>query len=156
MVPGKTSMSCAQGLLRSSFWALFYPGQSWYGPSRPSCDPFKVVPHTWVPCELLVNRMSRRRRVCAFLHFQRTCREPCRHLACPHSHAPFMRFIDALQVVSSVFHKYLHTCLRRAWREALSCPVWIDSHVYMSGFRTHLSSYIEWSRYTPSLRTGNV
>jgi hypothetical protein len=23
----------------------------------------------------------------------------------------------------------------------LSCPVWIDSHVYMSGFRTDLSSY---------------
>jgi hypothetical protein len=32
-------------------------------------------------------------------------------------------------------------CLRRAWHEALSCPVWIDSHVYMSGFRTDLSRY---------------
>jgi hypothetical protein len=32
-------------------------------------------------------------------------------------------------------------CLRRAWHEALGCPVWIDSHVYMSGFRTDLSSY---------------
>ncbi len=33
------------------------------------------------------------------------------------------------------------TCLRRAWHEALSCPVWIDSHVYMSGFRTDLYRY---------------
>ncbi len=33
------------------------------------------------------------------------------------------------------------TCLRRAWHEALGCPVWIDSHVYMSGFRTDLSTY---------------
>ncbi len=24
------------------------------------------------------------------------------------------------------------TCLRRTWHEALSCPVWIDSHVFMS------------------------
>jgi hypothetical protein len=47
------------------------------------------------------------------------------------------------------------TCLRRTWHEALSCPVWIDSHVYMPGFRTHLSSY-RWSRCTPSLRMGNV
>jgi hypothetical protein len=33
------------------------------------------------------------------------------------------------------------TCLRRTWHEALSCPVWIDCHVHMSGFRNDLSSY---------------
>jgi hypothetical protein len=45
------------------------------------------------------------------------------------------------------------TCLIRTWREALGCPVWIDSHVYMSGFG--LVS-LRWSRCTPSLRTENV
>jgi hypothetical protein len=34
-------------------------------------------------------------------------------------------------------------CLRRTWHEALTCAVWIDSHVYMSGFRSDLSSYHE-------------
>jgi hypothetical protein len=33
------------------------------------------------------------------------------------------------------------TCLRHAWHEALTCPVWIDSHVHLSGFRTDLSRY---------------
>ncbi len=33
------------------------------------------------------------------------------------------------------------TCLRHTWHEALRCPVWIDCHVHMSGFRTDSSSY---------------
>jgi hypothetical protein len=33
------------------------------------------------------------------------------------------------------------TCLRNTWHEALSCPVLIDCHVHMSGFRTDSSSY---------------
>jgi hypothetical protein len=33
------------------------------------------------------------------------------------------------------------TCLRHTWHEAPNCPVWIDCHVHMSGFRTDSSSY---------------
>ncbi len=35
-------------------------------------------------------------------------------------------------------HVLTCTCLRRTWREALSCSVWIDSHIYM--FRLGLIS----------------
>jgi hypothetical protein len=36
-------------------------------------------------------------------------------------------------------HVLTRTCFRRTWREALSCSVWIDSHIYM--FRLGLISH---------------
>jgi hypothetical protein len=42
---------------------------------------------------------------------------------------------------TAIVHSFWSSCLRRARHEALSCPVWIDSHVYMSGFRTDLCRY---------------
>jgi hypothetical protein len=51
----------------------------------------------------------------------------------PFGEAVFVRRVSRLVLTC--------TRLRRAWHEALNCPVWIDSHVYMSGFRTDLSRY---------------
>ena len=48
------------------------------------------------------------------------------------------------------------TCLKRTWHEALSYPVWTDSHVYMFGLGLFYLVILRWSRYTPSLRAGNV
>jgi hypothetical protein len=53
-------------------------------------------------------------------------------------------------------HVLTCTCLGRTWHEALSCPVWIDSHVYMFGLGLIYLSTLWWSRCTPSLRTGNI
>jgi hypothetical protein len=51
----------------------------------------------------------------------------------PFGEAVFVRRVSTLVLTC--------TCLRRAWHEALSCPVWIDSHVHMCGLRTDLSRY---------------
>jgi hypothetical protein len=42
------------------------------------------------------------------------------------------------------------------WREALTCSVRTDFHVYMSGLRLIYLAMLRWSRCTPSLRTGNM
>jgi hypothetical protein len=35
--------------------------------------------------------------------------------------------------ISSSLHLFIScTCLRRTWREALNCSVWIDSHIYIN------------------------
>ncbi len=48
------------------------------------------------------------------------------------------------------------TCLTRTWHEALNCPNWIDSHIYVSGVGLTYLVILRWSRCTPSLRTGDV
>ncbi len=46
---------------------------------------------------------------------------------------------DIVQRVSRLV--LTRTCLRHTWHEGVSCPVWIDCHFHMSGFRTDSSSY---------------
>jgi hypothetical protein len=50
-------------------------------------------------------------------------------------------FRVGVSLMSTVYAGSRWASLRHTWHEALSCPVWIDCHVHLSGFRTDSDSY---------------